>query len=226
MDGRVDIIIPAYNEEDKIRETVESLKSIEGIRSIIVVDDKSTDDTVKIARELEVDLIELDRNQGKGNAIKAGLEHSKGDIVALLDADLGSTSRWVEELISPVVKDEADFTIARFGKARKKGGFGLVKKLARWGVEHFAGESIDTTLSGQRVYKREVIDSMAYIPDDFGIEIAMTVYALRSGYRLKEVEVDMTHSETGRDFRGFMHRGKQFKDILKTIAVLHFKLRG
>lgn len=226
MNGRVDIIIPAYNEEDKIRETVEALKSIEDIRSIIVVDDKSTDDTVKIARELDVELIELDRNQGKGNAIKAGLEHSKGEIVALLDADLGRTSRWVEELISPVVKDEADFTIARFGKARKKGGFGLVKKLARWGVEHFAGESIDTTLSGQRVYKREVIDSMAYIPDDFGIEIAMTVYALRSCYRLKEVEVDMTHSETGRDFRGFMHRGKQFKDILKTIAVLHFKLRG
>lgn len=218
----IDIIIPAYNEEEKIADTINAIKSAADV-NIIVVDDKSTDNTVQIVKELDVEVVEMPVNGGKGKAVKAGLEHSKAHIKGLIDADLGTTASEVEKLIEPILSDRADFTIARFGKARRKGGFGLVKGLAAWGVKKFTGEEITTTLSGQRIYRREVIDSIEYIPDDFGIEIAMTVYALKNGYRLEEVDVDMTHSETGRNLAGFKHRGKQFYDILKTIIKLRFK---
>lgn len=218
----IDIIIPAYNEEEKIADTINAIKSAADV-NIIVVDDKSTDNTVQIVKELDVEVVEMPVNGGKGKAVKAGLEHSKAHIKGLIDADLGTTASEVEKLIEPILLDRADFTIARFGKARRKGGFGLVKGLAAWGVKKFTGEEITTTLSGQRIYRREVIDSIEYIPDDFGIEIAMTVYALKNGYRLEEVDVDMTHSETGRNLAGFKHRGKQFYDILKTIIKLRFK---
>ncbi len=219
----IDIIIPAYNEEEKIADTINAIKAVANV-NIVVVDDKSTDNTFEIAKSLGVDVIEMPVNGGKGKAVKAGLEYSRAYIQGLLDADLGSSASEVEKLIEPILSDRADFTVARFGKAKRKGGFGLVKGLAAWGVKKFTGEEITTTLSGQRIYRKEVIDSIDYIPDDFGIEIAMTVYALRNGYRLEEVDVDMTHSETGRNIAGFKHRGKQFYDILKTIVKLRFRL--
>ena len=51
----------------------------------------------------------------------------------------------------------------------------------------------------------------------------MTVATLREGYSIKEVDVNMRHRETGRDFKDFIHRGKQFFDILKTIIILFFR---
>lgn len=221
--SRVDVIIPAYNERENIEATVNAVKKIDGINKIIVVDDASGDDTVEIVKRLDVDLIEMVENGGKGKAIKAGLKEVECDIVALLDGDLGDSASELSKLMVPVIEGSADFTIAKFGKAKKKGGFGFVKQLAKKGVYFYTKQEIDTTLSGQRVYKKEIVDSINYIPDRFGIEVAMTVESLNLGYRLKEVEVEMTHAETGRDLSGFMHRGRQFWDILKTLIAIPFK---
>ncbi|OHW62978.1 poly-beta-1,6-N-acetyl-D-glucosamine synthase [Andreesenia angusta] len=223
MDSRVDVIIPAYNERDRIESTVNAVKNLEYVERIIVVDDASGDGTADIAEKLDVTLVRMKQNGGKGKAIREGLKLSESEAVALLDGDLGSSAGELSKLIAPVIEGDADFTIAKFGKAKKKGGFGLVKQLAKRGVYFYTKQEIDTTLSGQRVYRREVIDSISYIPDRFGIEVAMTVEALRQGYKLVEVEVDMTHAETGRDISGFVHRGRQFWDILKTLIVIPFK---
>ena len=219
---KTDIIIPAYNEAEKILDTLNAVSTIENTR-VIVVDDKSTDETVSLVENFGMEnlvCIQLDENSGKGKAVKKGIEYSDADIICLLDADLGETASEAEKLIKPVIDNEADFTIARFGKAKKKGGFGLVKKLSRWAVKHYSGAVVPSVLSGQRAYKRKVIDSMKYIPDDFGMEVAMTAEAIDAGYSFKEIDVNMTHSETGRDFSGFRHRGQQFFDILKTAIKL------
>jgi glycosyltransferase involved in cell wall biosynthesis len=221
--GRVDVIIPAYNEQDRIESTVNAVKNLDGVNKIIVVDDASSDRTAEIVRRLDVDLVEMGENGGKGKAIRAGLEAVEADIVALLDGDLGDSASELSKLITPVLDGSADFTIAKFGKAKKKGGFGFVKQLAKKGVYFYTKQEIDTTLSGQRVYKKSIVDSIKYIPDRFGIEVAMTVESLKLGYRLREVEVEMTHAETGRDLSGFIHRGRQFWDILKTLIVIPFK---
>ena len=52
----------------------------------------------------------------------------------------------------------------------------------------------------------------------YALEFGMTVDALKRGYRIVEVPVEMTHRETGRDLKGFLHRGKQFRDILREIV--------
>lgn len=222
----VDVLIPAYNEESNILDTIEGILDIESIARIIVIDDKSSDRTIQVVRSLEderIHLVELEKNGGKGRAIREGLGQVKSDIVALIDGDLGRSSSELEKLIEPVISNRADMTIARFGRAKKKGGFGLVKQLAKKGVYFYTKKSIDTTLSGQRVYRRSLIESMTYIPDRFGIEVAMTVEALRGDARYEEVEVEMTHAETGRDLKGFLHRGGQFWDILKTLILIPFK---
>ncbi|AFS78409.1 glycosyltransferase, family 2 [Gottschalkia acidurici 9a] len=221
--GKVVVVIPAYNEEKTIKRTIDNVKSIDMIDEIVVVDDGSIDNTSKVVEDMNITLIRLNKNSGKGYAIRKAIETIKYDYLVLLDGDLGESSNEVEKLINPVINNEVDVTIAKFGKAKKKGGFGLVKKLAKYGVYFYTGKKIDTTLSGQRVYKKEVIEGISYIPDRFGIEVAMTVGAFRKGFTVKEVDVLMTHNETGRNISGFIHRGRQFLDIFKTLIQLSYK---
>lgn len=223
--NKVVAVIPSYNEEENILATIKSVKEIDLIDEIVIVDDGSSDKTSEIVSKLDVKLIKLKKNSGKGYAIKKAIEEIDYKYLVLLDGDLGKSSYEVNNLIKPVLNNESDVTIARFGKAKKKGGFGLVKNLAKYGVYFYTGEKIDTTLSGQRVYKKEVVDNISYIPNRFGVEVAMTVGTFRNNFKIKEVDVTMSHSETGRDINGFIHRGRQFLDILITLIKLSYKGR-
>ena len=108
--------------------------------------------------------------------------------------------------------------IARFKPVRGKKGFGFVKALAFYGVKFFTGQEVTSALSGQRAFKKEVLDEIGTIPEGFGIEIGMLIDILNKGYIVKEVDVDMWHDVTGRDLKGFIHRGKQFWHILKVLV--------
>ena len=79
------------------------------------------------------------------------------------------------------------------------------------------GEELDATLSGQRLFKKEVLQQFEEIPFGYGVEVGMTIDILKKGYKIKEVLVNMTHSETGRDLKGFIHRGKQYYHIKKVL---------
>ena len=221
--GKIVAVVPAFNEEKYIESTINNIKKIDIIDEIVVVDDGSTDKTSKIVQNMGIKLIRLEENRGKGYAIKKAISQIDFEYLVLIDGDLGKTSDEVYKLINPVINDESDVTIARFKKPKRKGGFGLVKGLAKYGVYFFTGKKIDSTLSGQRVYKKEVIDKISFIPDRFGIELAMTVDTFRNGFSVKEVDVEMSHRETGRDISGFIHRGKQFFDVLKTFIQLLFR---
>ena len=77
---------------------------------------------------------------------------------------------------------------------------------------------MSTPLSGQRAMTVDAFRAVSPFAPGFGMEVAMTVDALRAGFRVVEVPVEMSHRETGRDLAGFVHRGKQFKDILEALA--------
>ena len=222
MNPYISIIIPAYNEEDKIKDTLESIKSIETINQIIVVDDGSSDNTTEKASQVQSEKIKvftLDKNKGKGFALNYGLKIAmeNADIIGFLDGDLGSSSSEVEKLITPIINNEADVIIAKFPPAKKKGGLGFVKGLAKQSVLDMTGEELDATLSGQRLFKKEVLQQFEEIPFGYGVEVGMTIDILKKGYKIKEVLVNMTHSETGRDLKGFIHRGKQYYHIKKVL---------
>jgi len=139
------------------------------------------------------------------------------DIIGFLDGDLGVCSSEVEKLIQPVKNNEVDVTIARFPSAKKKGGFGLVKGLARNSVLEMTGEDLTSSISGQRVFKREVLEKFDEIPYGYGVEVGMTIDILKYGFKIKEILVNMTHNETGRSLKGFIHRGKQYYHIKKIV---------
>ena len=79
------------------------------------------------------------------------------------------------------------------------------------------GKELDATLSGQRIFKKEVLEKFKEMPYGYGVEVGMTIDILKHGYTVKEVLVNMTHSETGRNLKGFIHRGKIIFLILKKV---------
>ncbi|MGB9779426.1 glycosyltransferase family 2 protein [Caldanaerobacter sp.] len=225
MDEKVSVLIPAYNEQDRIIDTIRGLEAVEQVEEIIVINDGSTDQTAERAKKAGAKLVNMKKNMGKAAALKEGLKYAKNNIIVFLDADVGLSSKEVEKLISPIILNEADVVIAKFPKAPVKGGFGIVKRLARKGVKYFTGKELESVLSGQRAFKREVLESLDTFYSGFGIEVGMTIDILQKGYRVKEVEVNMTHSFTSRDLKGFLHRGRQFLDILKVLTYKFFKSR-
>ncbi|NLN07960.1 MAG: glycosyltransferase family 2 protein [Firmicutes bacterium] len=222
---QVSAVIPAFNEEETIAATVLALQSVSAVNEIVVVDDGSWDMTSKKAREAGAAVVSLPRNTGKAGALAAGVKQARGEILCFVDADLGPSAAEFACLIPPVVTGQADMVIAAFSPASHRGGFGLVKNLARAAIRLGGGFHSTCPLSGQRVLRREVWEKAGYGLRGFGVEVGLTISSLRHGFRVCEIPVAMTHRETGRDLAGFVHRARQFVDVARTCGYLWLKQR-
>jgi len=215
---QVSAIIPAYNEAKTIVPTLKSLRRVEEIGEIIVVDDGSRDGTPELADRIADRVLRLKENRGKGEAVWWGSRSAVYPVLALLDADLGFSAGEVKKLIPPVLKEEVDMTVAIFPENRKGKGFGLVKKMAKTGIKVFTGNCYQAPLSGQRVLRKEVFQRMQIPPRGFGLEIALSLAAFRQGYRVKEINVNMYHREKGRNLDGLLHRGRQMVAVVRELV--------
>lgn len=215
---RVSAILPAFNEADRIGATLASLRTLDTIDEILVVDDGSKDQTSEVARSHgATEVVRLERNHGKGRALTVGLERATGNILLFLDADLGETAKEAHRLLVPVFEGEADMTIAVLPRPSKRGGMGFVLRAAQEGIEKATGRSFEAPLSGQRALTRKLMDKVGRIEEQFGVEVALTIDALQVGARILEVPVNFRHRETGRDLRGFLHRWKQYRDVKRAV---------
>ncbi len=97
---------------------------------------------------------------------------------------------------------------------RVGGGFGLALGFAHWAIRRRCGFDAKAPISGQRAMRAEVLRAVLPFARGYGMEIGMTVDAVRAGYRVAEYELDLSHRATGRSFRGFLHRGKQLADFV------------
>jgi len=221
-------LIPAHNEADRIAATVRAACSVKHIDRVIVIDDGSSDGTADVAREAGAEVLVLERNVGKGAALDAGLVgiRAEADVVVLLDGDLGGSAEQAGLLIEPVLSGSADMSVARFPRPSGKAGFGLVMNLARWGIRRLGGPfDAQAPLSGQRALTRGALDVCTPFAFGYGVEVALTIRALRAGLRVVEVPTTMQHAATGRDLAGFRHRGRQFVHVLNALVRLSFERR-
>jgi hypothetical protein len=225
-------LIPAHDEAERITATVVAALGIPGVDRIVVIDDASSDDTARLAGTAGAEVIRLAANVGKGAALDAGLARVRddADILLLLDGDLADSAAQGSLLLEPVLSGQADMTVAAFPRPTGKAGFGLVKGLARFGIRLLgsaAGRRFEATapLSGQRAMTRECWAAVTPFAFGYGVEVALTVRALRKGFRVVEVVTTMSHDATGRDVAGFKHRGRQFLHVERAIVRLAFERR-
>lgn len=219
-------IVPAYNEEDLVGLTLQKLKELPEITDIILVNDGSTDRTGEEAGKVGVRVIDLGENRGKGRAVQEGLKGAGPggpEVVALVDADLGETAGEISRLLGPVLEGDADMTVARFGRDNAGGGLGIAKGIAGATIWLSTGCRLVSPLSGQRVLKKKILEDMRALPPGFGLEFGLTLWALKKGYRVKEIDTALDHRRHGKSLAGFMHRGKQLVDIIKTYYLMEIK---
>jgi hypothetical protein len=146
-------------------------------------------------------------------------EEDPPGLVLLCDGDLGGSAARLTSLVAAVETGECDLAVAAFGR-RVGGGFGLALGFARWAIRRLCGFEAEAPISGQRAMRTEVLRAMLPFTRGYGMEIGMTVDAIRAGYRVGEYELDLSHRATGRTLGGFIHRGRQLRDFGRTYMSL------
>ncbi|MFW5999263.1 MAG: glycosyltransferase family 2 protein [Halanaerobiaceae bacterium] len=214
MIDMVSVVIPVYNEGDIIGKTLDSL-DFEWLSEIIVVDDGSRDNTRDILCDYPVEVILFSENRGKGEAVRAGCKRARGEVIALVDADTGSSVVEVEKLVLPVISGEVEVTVAVL--PIRGGGLGLVRGLADRGLRFLTGRKMKAPLSGQRAFRSELLENFLPFARGFGLELGMDLDILKQGIEFREVKCNFIHRVTGQSYTGYLHRARQFRDILWTL---------
>jgi glycosyltransferase involved in cell wall biosynthesis len=227
------VIVTAFNEADRIGATLAALAVAFPGAPIWVADDGSTDGTSQIAREAGARIVRTERMIGKGEAATpaarqalreagerspgAAREASDGEretVFVLCDGDLAESARELAPLVELVRRGQADIAVAVFAR-RLGGGLGLAVGFARWAIGRRCGLATTAPLSGQRAVRARALADVLPFAHGFGMEVGMTIDAVRRGHRLIEVELDLEHRATGRTPAGFAHRGRQLADIVR-----------
>jgi glycosyltransferase involved in cell wall biosynthesis len=216
------VIIAARNEADRIGETVAALRSAFPAAAIWVADDASGDGTAELALAAGAQVVSRGRPHGKGANMTAAAEaalsaESVPSLFLLCDGDLGTSAARLAPLVAAVERGECDLAVAAFSR-RVGGGFGLALGYAHWTIRRLCGVDTKAPISGQRALRQEVLRATLPFARGFGMEIGMTVDAVRAGYALREYELDLEHRATGRTLAGFLHRGAQLRDFARAHA--------
>jgi glycosyltransferase involved in cell wall biosynthesis len=218
--SRVICIITAYREAPRIGATLDALATAFPGARIIVADDHSDDGTDEaVLAHGGAQLVRGERNLGKGGIATLAAEQAltsctpgDGTIVLLCDGDLGESAAVLSGLVDAVRAGTGDLAVAVFAR-KVGGGFGFAVGYAHDAIERLTGLDLRAPISGQRAMRGDVLAQVVPFAPRFGMEIGMTVDAHRAGYTITEVELDLAHRATGRSWRGFLHRGRQFRDF-------------
>jgi glycosyltransferase involved in cell wall biosynthesis len=220
MSEEIAVVVTAYNEADRLPETLRALhEAFPGAR-VVVADDASTDATAQMARQGGAEVVTAPHRLGKGGVATLAAESARGGsapLLVLCDGDLGASAAHLPDLVRAVEAGEGDLAVAVFAK-RVGGGFGFAVGFAHRAIRRLTGLDLQAPISGQRALAPAVVDAVLPFAPRFGMEIGMTVDAHRAGFRVVEVELPLEHRATGRTAAGFAHRARQLKDFLRVYA--------
>jgi len=186
QDKRISVIIPALNEEATIEAVVDLAKNSANVGEVIVVDDKSFDNTVQCAKSAGASVITSTR-LGKGASMRDGLLVSSGDIVVYLDADVTNYREdLIDVLTRPIIDGDCDFVKARFIRKAGRVTELVARPLLSLLFPDIAG--ISQPLGGTIAGCREFFFKVNF-EDDYGVDIGLLIDMHINKARILEVDI-------------------------------------
>jgi len=237
---KVAVVIPAYNEQDSIKVTIESIQALKTqFRAnaldllVYVVNDGSTDNTAELARQGQCDrLISHRTNLGLGAAIRTGLLAARKDqidIAVKYDADAQHDPVDILPLIAPILNDEADVVYGnRFDRIQYRMPFVryIGNRLFTWVMRKLTGWPLKDSQPGILALCRDYLD-VFHLPGDYNYTQQILLDAYHKGMRFAHVPVSFRQRTTGKSFISIKYPFKVIPQILLVlVSVKPFRIFG
>jgi glycosyltransferase involved in cell wall biosynthesis len=195
------VIIPVFNEKDHVEAILERIKAINIDKSIIVIDDLSTDGTREIIREHK-DIIVLlhDRNRGKGAAIRTGLNHVQGTITIIQDADLEYSPDDYHRLIEPILQKRARVVYGSriLGHGRFLPHSYLANRFLTCLTNILYRAHITDMETCYKMIETDLLKDLGLISNRFEIEPEITCKILKKGEKIIELPIQYKGRRQGK----------------------------
>jgi glycosyltransferase involved in cell wall biosynthesis len=205
---KVTVIIPAFNEAERIGAVIGAALACKEVDEVLVVDDGSKDDTVDAAKEYGVNVLALSHNIGKGGAMWSAMMATDADVIVFIDADLlGLRPNHLASLIKPMREDETlQMTAGRFTGGR---------------VATDMAQMMMPSINSQRAIRKSLLMKVPdFSKSKFGVEMIINDYVKKNEVLTKEVTLDgvtqVMKEEKDGLMKGASNRAKMYGDIIKS----------
>jgi glycosyltransferase involved in cell wall biosynthesis len=229
------VVIPAYNEENGIREIADRVLAVApALREVgvdelelLVVDDGSKDGTADVAESITgVTMIRHPRNKGYGAALKTGFSKARGELIGFLDADGTYPPEYFPQLCKSALNGSELVIGSRMAGAdsempitRRIGNFFFANLLSILGRQ-----KVTDSASGMRVFKREILGHIYPLPDGLNLTPVMSTRALHEGIRIEEIPIPYSE-RVGRSKLSVIHDGRIFLQSMIWTAMSYNPVR-
>ena len=193
MAGPISVLLPAFNEEAAIGDTVRRLVEVMAANAldgeIVVIDDGSTDATAELARAAGASVVRHPHNVGYGRALKRGILQAAHDTIVICDAD-GSYP--VAEIPALLAKHDDGFDMVIGARTGFRDGWlkAPLRRLLRWLVEYTCGRRIEDVNSGLRVFERPTVTGfLPTLCDTFSFTTSLTLAYNMTGLFVGDVPI-------------------------------------
>ncbi len=192
----VSVIIPAYNEEQTIRQVLETVQALPLEKQIIVVNDGSTDETFSVLEELRSDksltIVHCQENRGKGAAIRSGISYVEGEVVVIQDADMELSPDDILPLVEPLKNEKVEVVYgSRFLNGRGNASIHnfIANRVLAIYTNLLYGCRITDESTGYKAFSADLLKDLNLTCEGFEFCPEVTAKILRAGYQIHEVPV-------------------------------------
>ncbi|MCJ7650980.1 MAG: glycosyltransferase family 2 protein [Candidatus Lokiarchaeota archaeon] len=214
------VVIAAINEEEGIGPTICELKTILNEPHLVVVDGKSSDKTIEIAKDLGAEVL-IQKGKGKGSAISQGLDQltEKTHYVIFTDADYTYPAKYIKEMLF-ILEEEPNVGMVlgdrfsrRYQFASDRNQFYVGNRILALAHNVLNGVKLNDPLTGLRVIRYDLLKGWKPKSNGFDIEVELNYFVERLGYKIVEIPI-MYRKRLGKKKLGFRHGFKIFERII------------
>lgn len=224
---KVDIVIPAFNEETLITKTVSECLKLQryDVRVLVMIDGKTTDDTAKKAQDAGALVIKTKEKGGKGAVFRKSLPYIKGDYVVQIDADHQFQPEEIPKLVEPLRRgiDVVLGTRYQQGSMVEMYSISYLKLFGSFFLSFmtslFASQRITDVMAGFKGFKRDALVAINPQTDHFGYEAELVIKAAKMGFVIQNIPITYTARAVGTSSVSSMKHGFLVLETILRVGV-------